>query len=89
MFLSALPQSTAEVEKAFSRWNNNKNKLRDRLVVCSLDLEAIIKSSENFPGDCEANQRLTHSRGKARKTHFEKFKNSEAVVATTDEIFSL
>jgi len=47
VFISALPQSTVEVEKAFSRWNNNKNKLRDRLAVYTL--EAIIKSSENFP----------------------------------------
>jgi len=52
--------------KKFSGLNNNENKLRDRQAVCSL--EAIIKSSEHFPGDFEANQRLTHLHGKARKT---------------------
>jgi len=67
--------------------NNNKNILRDRLVVCTL--KAIIKSSENFPGVFEANQRLTHLHGKARKTNFEKFENSETVDAITDETFSL
>jgi len=49
-------------------------------------LEAIIKSGGNFQGDCEVNQRLVHLHGEARKTHFEKFENSEAV---TDEAFSL
>jgi len=67
--------------------NNNKNKLKDRLVVCTL--EAMNRSSENFPGDFEANQRLTHLCGKTRKTNFEKFENSEAVDAITDETFSL
>jgi len=38
-------------------------------------LEAIIKSSENFPGGFEANQILTHLSGKTRKENFEKFEN--------------
>jgi len=46
-------------------------------------LEAIIKFSENFPGGFEVKLRLTHLHGKARKTHFEKFENSEAVGAIT------
>jgi len=45
-------------------------------------LEAIIKSSENFLGDFE---RLTHFNGKARKIYFEKYENSEAVGAITDD----
>jgi len=49
VFITALPQSTAEVERTFSRSNNNKNKLRDCLAVCTL--EAIIKSSDIFPSD--------------------------------------
>jgi len=67
--------------------NNNKNKLSDCLAVCTL--VAIIKSSDNFPGDFEVNQRLMHLHGKARKTYFEKFENSAAVGAITDETFSL
>jgi len=46
----------------------------------------------NGVGQTEAkteNQRLMHSHGKARKTYFEKFENSEAVGAITDETFSL
>jgi len=46
-------RSTAEVERTFSQLNNNKNKLRDCLAVCTL--EAIIKFSEDFPGDFEVN----------------------------------
>ena len=83
MFITALPQSTAEVERTFFHLNNNKNKLSDFLAVCTL--EAIIKSSENFPGDFE---RLTHLHGKARKIYFEKFENSEAVGAITVETLS-
>jgi len=86
VFVTALPQSTAEVERTFSGLNN-KNKLSDCLAVCTL--EAIIKSSKNFPGDFEVNQRLKHLHGKARKTCFEKFENYEAVGAITDETLPL
>jgi len=75
------------LKKTFSRLNNNQNKLRNRLAACTL--EATIKSSENFPGDFEVNQRLVHLHGKARKTYFEKFENCEAVDAVTDKTFSV
>jgi len=88
VFISALPQSTAEVEKALFRCNNNKNKLRNRLAVCTF-LKTIIKSGDNLPGDFETNQRLTDFHGKARKTNFEKFDNSEGVDAITEKTFSL
>jgi len=52
-------------------------------------LEAIIKSSEDFPSDFEVNQRLVHLQCKAMKTYFENFKSSETVDAITDECFSL
>jgi len=87
VFITALPQSTAEVERTFFRLNNNKNNLKDCPAVCSL--EAIMKSSENFPGDFEVNQRIIHLHVKARKTYFEKLENSEAVGSFTDETFSL
>jgi len=86
-FITAFPQSTADVERTFSRLNNNKNKLRDCPAVCSL--EAIMKSSENFPGDFVVNQRIIHLHVKARKTYFEKLENSEAVGFIIDETFSL
>jgi len=49
----------------------------------------VIKSSENFPGDFEVSQRLTHLHGKARKTYFAKLENSEAVAAMSLHFFSL
>ena len=55
MFITALPQSNAEVERTLSRLNNNKNKLMDCLTVGTS--EAIIMSSKNFPGNFEVNQR--------------------------------
>jgi len=87
VFITALPQSTTEVERTFSRLNNNKNKLRDCLAVCNW--ETIIRSSENFLGDFEVKTKTysMHLYGKARKTYFEKFENSEAVGAITDETF--
>jgi len=66
--------------------NNNKNKPRDCLAVCTL--EAIIKVGENFPGDFEVNQRLMPLHGKVGK-HILKVENSEAVGAIIDETFSL
>jgi len=47
VLITALPQSTAEVKRTFSRLNNKKNKLRDCLADSTM--EAIIKSGENFP----------------------------------------
>jgi len=86
VFTPALPQSTAEAERTFSRLDNDKNKLRDCLAVCILEA---IKSGENFPGDFEVNEILMHLHGKARKTYFEKLENFEAVGTITDEAFSL
>jgi len=85
--ITTTPQSTDEVERIFSHLNDSKNKLRDCLAVCIL--EAIIKSSENFPGDFEVNQRLTHFAWQSKEKYFDKLENSEAVGATTGEIFYL
>jgi len=46
----------------FSHLNNNKNKLRDCLAVCTV--EAIIKK---FPGDFEVNQRPRHFHGEVKE----------------------
>jgi len=52
----------------------DKNKLRDYLAVCTL--EAIIKSSDNFSGDFEVNQRLRHLQitWRSKGKHFENLK---------------
>jgi len=83
VFITALPQTTVEVERTFSHLNNNENKLSG-FSGC-VPFGAIIKSSENFRGDFE---RLTHLHGKARKIYFEIFENSEAVGSITDETLS-
>jgi len=62
-----------------SRLNNSKNKLRNRLAVCTL--EALIKSSEKFPGDWSQLKTCAFT-AKARKKYFE---NSEAVDSTIDD----
>ncbi len=57
--ITALPQSTAEVEHTFSKVNNNKTKLRNTVAVRTV--EGIIKSSEAFTSNFEINARL-HAR---------------------------
>ena len=62
------------------------------MIVCVFNQAHSTPKSANGVGQTEAkteNQRLMHSHGKARKTYFEKFENSEAVGAITDETFSL
>jgi len=38
VFITALPQNTAEVERTFSHLNNNKSKPKDCLAVCTLEV---------------------------------------------------
>jgi len=88
VFITALPQSTAEVERTFSCLNYNKNKLRDCLAVCTL--EAIkLNLVRIFQVTLKSTKRFMHLHGKARKTYFEKIENPEAVGAIIDETFSL
>jgi len=56
----------------------------DSLAVCTL--QAKIKSSKNFPGDFEVNQRLRHLHGEAKENML-KNQNSEVVGVTTNETF--
>ncbi|CAM1331742.1 Uncharacterised protein r2_g4065 [Pycnogonum litorale] len=73
--VTALPQSTAEVERIFSKVNNNKTKLRNALAVRTL--EGIIKSSEVFRANFEVQGRLTELHGKARKSYMDRFCESD------------
>ena len=69
--ITALPQSTAEVERTFSKVNNNKTRLRNALAVRTL--EAILKSSEAYPTNFEVNEKLADLHSKARKNYMERF----------------
>ena len=69
--ITALPQSTAEVECTFSKVNNNKTKLQNALAVRTL--EAIIKSNQAYPTNFEVNERLTNLLSKARKCYMERY----------------
>ena len=69
--VTALPQSTAAVERAFSKINNNKTKLRNSLAVRTI--EAIVKVSEAFPTNFPVNARLTTLHSKARNTYMERY----------------
>ena len=63
--IMALPQSTAGVERTFSKVNNYKIRLRSSLSVSTV--ESIVKVNELFKGNFEINDRLAHLHGNARK----------------------
>ena len=73
--LTALPQSTAEVERTFSKLNNNKTKLRNKLSVKTL--EAILKTSERFPSNFVMTPSLIKLYSNARTRYFAKYTESE------------
>ncbi len=66
----ALPQSTAAVERTFSKINNNKTKLRNRLGVNTV--ESIVCVSETFPSCFEVDQKLIDLHQSARAHCMEK-----------------
>ena len=63
----ALPQSTAEVERTFSKVNANKTKLRNALSVYTL--QGILQTSEYFPANFEMNERLKVLHRNARSSY--------------------
>ena len=69
--VTALPQSTAEVERTFSKVNANKTKLRSRLAVQTM--EAMLKCSKAFPSAFEVNRRMINLHGEARRNYMAKF----------------
>ena len=69
------PQSMAVVERTFSKINNNKTKLRNAFGVRTM--EAIVKVSEEFPGNFESNKRLVELHLKARANYMQKYADQE------------
>lgn len=69
--MTSLPQSTADVERTFSKLNAYKTKLRSCLAVRTL--EAIIKTAETFPLRVDINTRLNHLYTNARNKYMEKY----------------
>ena len=65
--ITALPQSTAAVERAFLKINNNKTELRNNLAVSTI--ESIVKVREKFKKPFEIDEHLVHLHGKARNSY--------------------
>ena len=75
LHVTALPQSSAVVERTFSKINSNKTKLRNCLGIKTL--EAILKVSDNFPDNFPVTHLLAHLYGKARKSYMEKYSEGD------------
>ena len=73
--ITALPQSTAVVERTFSKINCNKTKLRNRLAVRTI--EAVIRVGEGFPGCFEVFARLSSLYSSARGSYMERYNNND------------
>ena len=73
--VTALPQSTAEVERTFSKVNANKTKLRSRLAVQTM--EAMLKCSKTFPSTFEVDRRMVHLHGEARRNYMAKYTDDD------------
>ena len=69
--VTALPQSTAAVERAFSKINLNKTKLRNCLVIRAL--EAIVKVCEKFSTNFAMNDHLVRLHANARNSYMQKY----------------
>ena len=71
----ALPQSTAEVERTFSKVNGNKTKLRSRLAVQTM--EAMLKCSNTFPSLFKVDRRMVNLHGEARRNYMAKYTDDD------------
>ena len=85
--ITALPQSTAAVERTFSKINNCKTKLRNLLAVRTM--EAIVTVSERFPANFSVSARLAQLHSKARATYMQKYLETERSRVELDDINSL
>ena len=73
------------MERAFSKVNNNKTRLRNSLSVNTLD--SIVKVSETFHRHFEINTRLAHLHGNAKNVYMEKYKKTDRDLIDEDEKF--
>ena len=76
MNVLALPQSTAGVERTFSKVTLNKTKLRNSLHISTL--ESILVTSENFKENFESDNKLKTLHGQARNKYFSKYLESDS-----------
>ena len=83
--VTALPQSTAEVKRTFSKVNANKTKLRSSLSVSTL--QGILRSNEHFPSTFAVDARLTALHGNARLSYMARFQEEERKTFEIEEDF--
>ena len=76
MNVLALPQSTAGVERTFSKVTLNKTKLRNSLRISTL--ESILVTSENFKENFESDNKLKTLHGQARNKYFSEYLESDS-----------
>ena len=76
MNVLALPQSTAGVERTFSKVTLNKTKLRNSLHISTL--ESILVTSENFKENFESDNKLKTLHGQAGNKYFSKYLESDS-----------
>ena len=80
----SLPQSTAGVERTFSKLNNDKTNLRNSLAVTTL--EATIDCSETFKDTSDPNPRLVSLYGSARQRYMSKFEANTELVKPVEPV---
>ena len=77
--VTALPQSTAAVERTFSKISNNKTKLRNALSVHTV--EAIVRTSDYFSTNFDVDDKLVGLYSKARGKYMERYNAKERSAA--------
>ena len=73
--VTALPQSTAAVERTFSKININKTKLRNCLAVNTL--ESIVKVSEKFTTNFDIDEHHVRLHANARNLYMQRYTQKE------------
>eukprot|EP00794_Sanderia_malayensis_P006444 gene6444-7174_t len=79
--ITALPQSTACVERTFSKVNNNKTKLRNKLAISTT--EGIVKVGEHFPTNFKVDNRLASLHKSARSSYERRYSANERATVTS------